>query len=78
MIAVNFLKIEVLQSSNMCDFIFKVIEQLFSNVRIKCNNFLLQFWKDIVDDNEVRDLISDRNKSHGKLIRKIVNNVEYQ
>lgn len=31
-------------------------------------HFSLQFWKDIVDDNEVRDLISDRNKSHGKSV----------
>ena len=58
--------------------VFKVIEELFSNVRIKYYNFLLQFWKDIVDDNEVRDLISDRNKSHGKSVRKILSNFDYQ
>ena len=33
------------------------------------SHFSLQFWKDIVDDNEVRDLISDRNKAHGKSVQ---------
>uniref|UniRef100_A0A8D1Q4B7 AT-rich interactive domain-containing protein 2 n=1 Tax=Sus scrofa TaxID=9823 RepID=A0A8D1Q4B7_PIG len=31
----------------------------------KTDRDFVKFWKDIVDDNEVRDLISDRNKSHG-------------
>ncbi|XP_012493843.1 PREDICTED: AT-rich interactive domain-containing protein 2 [Propithecus coquereli] len=39
-----------------------ILNQCFE--RIKYSDFSLQFWKDIVDDNEVRDLISDRNKSH--------------
>ncbi|XP_030678538.1 AT-rich interactive domain-containing protein 2 isoform X2 [Nomascus leucogenys] len=30
----------------------------------KTDRDFVKFWKDIVDDNEVRDLISDRNKSH--------------
>uniref|UniRef100_A0A2K6ENH3 AT-rich interactive domain-containing protein 2 n=1 Tax=Propithecus coquereli TaxID=379532 RepID=A0A2K6ENH3_PROCO len=38
--------------------------KFFQIIRIKYSDFSLQFWKDIVDDNEVRDLISDRNKSH--------------
>ncbi|XP_012874169.1 PREDICTED: AT-rich interactive domain-containing protein 2 [Dipodomys ordii] len=30
----------------------------------KTDRDFVKFWKDIVDDTEVRDLISDRNKSH--------------
>lgn len=48
--------------------VLKVIGPLFQVIEIQYNNFSLQFWKDIVDDNEVRDLISDRNKSHGKSV----------
>ncbi|MEJ1271312.1 AT rich interactive domain 2 (ARID RFX-like) [Cricetulus griseus] len=33
--------------------------------REKTDRDFVKFWKDIVDDNEVRDLISDRNKAHG-------------
>ncbi|OBS67966.1 hypothetical protein A6R68_03493, partial [Neotoma lepida] len=32
--------------------------------REKTDRDFVKFWKDIVDDNEVRDLISDRNKAH--------------
>ncbi|XP_036063734.1 LOW QUALITY PROTEIN: AT-rich interactive domain-containing protein 2 [Onychomys torridus] len=32
--------------------------------REKTDRDFVKFWKDIVDDSEVRDLISDRNKAH--------------
>ena len=49
------------------DFLKKVILlKEISNLKHSFLFFFVQFWKDIVEDNEVRDLIADRNKSQGE------------